>query len=909
MNSTVSATDATADADGHSTRQIDFLSLEAELDNTSWIIPIFKQALDDIHQSLRQAFYTDENIEDLIHRRSDQIDRILQLAWKRFSWNENLKSWRKSRISLLAVGGYGRGELHPHSDIDLMVLLERDSYDTHTQNIQSFLALLWDIGLEVGHSVRSAKECYVQAKANITVVTSLMESRTIIGSEELRQKMLERISPRKIWSSKKFFKAKWNEQLERHEKYDHTEYNLEPNVKRSPGGLRDIQMVMWVARRQYDVKKYGDLISFGFITPEECQLLEEGRRFMWRIRYGLHLNSGRNDDRLSFDHQRSLAQLFGYRDADTLLAVEQFMKDYYRTALELRDVNELLLQHFDEDILRAGERAKVRSLNERFQIRNDYIEVKDPNIFAKDPASLLEIFVLIGIHDIQGVRASTIRLLQKHALTIDDSFRNNPKVSAMFLALLRSPQRLFTPLRQMKRWGILGAYLPEFGKVIGQMQFDLFHIYTVDAHTLQVIRNMRRFRYRNNEQRFPIAAHIFPRLPKVELLYISGLYHDIAKGRGGDHSTLGVADAANFCKRHGLSTWDTNLVCWLVKNHLVMSVTAQRKDISDPDIIVEFALLVQDQVRLDYLYCLTVADITATNPTLWNSWRASLMRQLYVETKRALRRGLEKYADKAAYIEEHQTAALDRLTSHGIAKGESLRIWDNIGDEYFVRETVSDIVWHTEAISRHVSTGPLVIMRDYLMRFGDEGATQIFLHMHDADYLFSATVNALDYLGLDVVDARIYTSASRLVFNTFVVLDAEGHPVGNDKSRIKEIRSTLAEYLNQPDKYSKYVRRRTPQSLRQFNIPTEVTISTDPNNQLTVVEVVTTDRPGLLSLIGRALAESGVNIKNAKIATLGERVEDVFFVLDRDGHLISDPEVCQAIENSIRFQLDHHFNP
>ena len=580
------------------------------------------------------------------------------------------------------------------------------------------------------------------------------------------------------------------------------------------------------------------------------------------------------------------------------------MKDYYRTAMVVSTTSELLLQHFNEEMIQANHRAKIEPINERFQLRNNYIEVCNPEVFKDYPPALIEIFLHIGANtDIQGTRAGTTRLIRQHLYLIDDDFRHNPEVTAMFIELLRSSEGLSSQLRRMERYGILGNYLPEFGRVIGQMQFDLFHIYTVDAHTLQVVRNMRKFRYRNQEQAFPIAAHIYPRLPKIELLFIAGLYHDIAKGMGGDHSELGVGIARSFCERHDLGAWDTNLVCWLVEQHLVMSSTAQRKDITDPAVINEFAALVQSQVRLDYLYALTVADINATNPTLWNSWRASLMSQLYNETKKVLRHGVEVNVDKSDYIAETQKQAIYRLNEYGLNEAEVLKIWGDVDEEYFLRESVSDIVWHTTAIKDHdLDNGPLILIDDITSRRENEGATQIFVYTRRRDYIFAATVTAFDLLGIDVVDARIARSKN-LAFDTFIVLEENGKPVGPFKNRQDKIRALLIQHLQQ-DKASKpKAIDRTPRLLKTFAFKTEVRTSLDPVKNLTVLEVQTPDRPGLLSIVANIFVDMEIHVHSAKITTLGERVEDMFYVADANGLPLSDTVTVSA---RIKQELDSH---
>jgi [protein-PII] uridylyltransferase len=883
--------------------------LVARLEASKLAIPVFKQGLEACRENLEARFRAGEDVEALIEGRAQFVDMVLRLAWNRFDWNENLGKWFKTRISLVAVGGYGRGELHPHSDIDLLILLERNSYQRHASNIQSFLTLLWDIGLEVGHSVRSISECKTQARQDVTVMTAMLEGRTIVGSGELFDRVRQLTGPGKMWSHQAFYAAKLEEQEARHTKFEHIEYSLEPNVKTSPGGLRDIQTVMWITKRWMNLGEtrvdFDTLVEHEFLTPQERDILRAGERLLWKIRFGLHLINGRDEDRLLFDYQRQLAEMFGYEDGDQL-AVEQFMQDYYRMAMVISTTGELLLQLFNEEIIQGKSRAQIAPINDRFQFRNNYIEACNDQVFKDHPPALLEIFLLIGANpDCPGTTAATVRLIRQHLYLIDDDFRRNPKVTAMFIELLRTSEVLASQLRRMERYGVLGAYLPEFGRIIGQMQFDLFHIYTVDAHTLQVVRNMRRFRYRDQEQKFPVAAHIYPRLPKVELLFIAGLYHDIAKGMGGDHSELGIGIARDFCQRHNLKAWDTNLVCWLVENHLIMSSTAQRKDISDPEVINEFASIVKDQVRLDYLYALTVADINATNPTLWNGWRASLMRQLYNETKKLLRHGLEDKVDTDEYIAEIQEHAVARLQESGISKDQVTAIWGDVDEEYFLRESVPDIVRHTAAIHEHdASEGqPLVLIEDTVTRRENEGATQIFIYTENRDYVFASMVTAFDLAGLDIVDARIARNED-YSFDTFMVLEANGRPVGPLKNRQEQIRKLVIQHLSVDRASEPKEVNRTPRLLKPFAFKTDVRTSIDPIKNLTVLEVQTPDRPGLLSIVANIFVDLEVHVVSAKITTLGDRVEDLFYLSDKEGEPLSDTDqlaqrICQELDQHI----------
>lgn len=884
--------------------------LETQLATSSRIIPLFKEALTEARATLTDQFKDGTATETLIGEYTVFMDSVMQLAWHRFTWEENLRAWRKSRISLIAVGGYGRKELLPNSDIDLLILLERNSHASHRNNIQSFTTLLWDIGLEVGHSVRSIGECKSQAAGDVTVLTAMMESRTIIGDNELLEKMQARIAPKKVWGAKAFYLAKREEQKERHESSDHTELSLEPNIKSSPGGLRDIQTITWVAKRQYGTEDFTDLAKQGILTEAESTALTQSRQELWKIRFGLHILQDRDENRLLFEHQQQLAKLFGYEDGDQL-AVEQFMQHYYRVALRVNTINETMLQHFDEVIVQGSSRLQVKPVNDRFRLVNNMLEVTSDNVFKETPSALLEMFVIIGSDEtIEGFRASTIRLAQRHVYLIDDEFRADPTNTQLFMELLGCNNHLFTQLRRMGRWGILGRYLPEFGRVIGQMQFDLFHIYTVDAHTLQVVRNMRRFRYKNNTQKFPIAAHIHSRLPRIELLYIAGLYHDIAKGMGGDHSELGIGIAKEFCERHNLPTWDTNLVCWLVQNHLVMSTTAQRRDIQDPEVVHEFASMVGEKVRLDYLYALTVADMNATNPTLWNGWRASLMNQLYSETKKALRHGLEAPVDRHEYVEDVRQQAIEKLKEHDIDESSVETLWDQVDEEYFLLERVNDIVWHAQAILNNESAKhtdePVILVQDDMSRRTDTGYTQIFVHTKNRKDLFVAIVTAIDQLGLAIVDARIATSAADLTFNTFTVLESDGQPVGEKSSRIEKIKATIARYLDQSGDVSKNKPRRMPSVLKQFTHKTRVAATQEEDRGVTALEVISSDRPGLLAVIAGVLADFNINLVSAKITTLGDRIEDTFYVTDESGEMLTDDGELERVISAICIELDDH---
>jgi [protein-PII] uridylyltransferase len=804
------------------------------------------------------------------------------------------------------VGGYGRGELHPHSDIDLLILVQEALRDQYQETLGQFITLLWDIKLDIGHSVRTIEQCVQAAEDDITVATNLMESRLLRGDTSQHQALSAATGPRKMWDSRKFYRAKWDEQIARHRKFADTEYNLEPNIKSSPGGLRDIQTIGWIAKRHFETADLEELVARNFLTWEEFRVLNEGRDFLWLVRWVLHMIAGREEDRLLFEHQREIAGMFGFSDSEEGLAIEQFMQRYYRWAQALSGLNDLVVQLYDEAILRACDPESIQPINQRFFVRNNYIDACNEKLFKNSPNAIMEIFVLMAQNpNIIGPRASTIRLLREASQLIDDDFRADPRNQQAFIQLLRSPHKIATQLQRMNRYGILGKYLPAFGRIIGKMQHDLFHIYTVDAHTIQVIKNMRMFAHPEFADKFPLAASIVKRIPKLELLYIAGLFHDIAKGRGGDHSEKGAVDAAEFCRSHGFDSRDTYLVVWLVTNHLLMSSTSQRKDISDPDVIREFARLMVDPQQLDYLYAMTVADINATNPKLWNSWRASLLRQLYLETRRALRISLENYSDKQHWIEESKENAIRLLEDKGYDADEVITHWDDPDQDYFLRESPADICWHTEAIAEHSDKSqPLILVKDTNAR-QYESATRIFVHTDSYPQLFAIIAATFEQLQLSIQGAHIFKTAGGYSMDTYIVLDANGESIGNDAARTEQIKAVLGRAIIERCAPKSDWHKRVTRQLKHFDYSSDVKVSNAGGK--TIVELVCPDRSGLLALIARIFLDFDLQLQNAKISTLGERVEDVFFVLDKSGEALADPAQQQALRNALCSQLNQKF--
>ena len=853
--------------------------------------PRIRDAVAAAQSHVEARFRRGEPVTALVEARSRFVDGVLALAWRRFGLDDH------ARRALVAVGGYGRGELHPGSDVDLLILTRRAMPGGESERIKGFLAFLWDTGLAVGSSVRTVRECVNEARRDVTVATNLMEGRLVCGSADLLARMRERTGPGRIWSSRRFFEAKMAEQRERHHKFDDTGHNLEPNVKEGPGGLRDVQTIAWVARRHFGAETLDDLVDRGFLTAEELGALESGRRFLWRVRFALHVLTRRAEDRLLFDHQRQLAEMLGFEDDGDRLGVERLMKRYYREVTELSRLNEMLLEHFEEVILHVRRRDRIKPINRRFQAVNGYLEVTREDVFRRYPFALLEVFLLLQQHpELEGVRASTIRLIRANRHRIDDRFRADIRARSLFLEILRQPRGINHELRRMHRYGILGAYLPVFDQVAGQMQYDLFHVYTVDEHSLFVVRNLRMFADPARYHEFPHCADIFARLPKPELIYVAGLFHDIAKGRGGDHSELGSDLVREFCARHGFGEYDTELVAWLVRYHLLMSITAQRRDISDPAVVSEFASTVGDHVHLDYLYLLTIADIRGTNPGLWNDWKNALLHDLYRSTVRALMRGLGNPIERAELARETRDEAGRLLTGAGVDAEVAAGLWDNVDDDYFLRHSADEIRWHTSNIlGAGAADIPLVLVRD------GRGGIEIFVYAPARELLFAASASILGRLGLTVLDSRIITGNHGMTLDSYVVEDIAASTAG--ETRHAEIRTALQRGLRNPAAVPRRVRRLAKRQLAHFTIPVEVDFARDTSDQYTVMEVIAADRPGLLAHIGWALADARVSIRQAKIATFGERAEDVFHVTDEHDRPLSDERLAEVYRN-VRAALD-----
>ncbi len=851
--------------------------------------------LKDAREKIYQGFDQGVPVEELIRETSQLIDRVLEFCFLHFIGDRS-----RCNCCLVAVGGYGRAELLPGSDIDLMLLLEKSANKAQQQQISAFLTFLWDIGLEVGHSVRTIRDCLRQGKVDVTVMSNMIESRLIYGNTKLYEKYQTAIGPKKLWSSRKFFEAKLEEQQERHLRYNDTAYNLEPNIKEGPGGLRDIQIIGWVARRHFGDKSFKELVQHGFLTEAEYEILDAGQRHLWRVRFALHRLAGRREDRLLFDYQKKIAESFGFVSGEKNLAIEQFMQGYYRTIMELERLSEMLLQMFREEILLTASQRKIKPINERFNLRNNYLEVAHADVFKDYPPALVELFLLISLNQqCDGVTASTIRLVREHLYLVDDDFRSNDSVNHLFMQLMSAPSGQTHQMRRMNSYGFLAAYIPAFAKITGRMQYDLFHAYTVDQHTIFVIRNLRRFALEIHEHEFPFCNLVYSKLENPCLLYLAALFHDIAKGRDGDHSVLGAEDATRFCVQHKLNRKETRIVSQLVRDHLLMSVTAQRKDISDPDVVRDFAQRVGSMNMLNYLYLLTVADIRSTNPKLWNNWKDALLQQLYKATKAVIRRGIDQTPDIDEIIQENRDAAFEEMTDLPYSAEQINTVCDRVPGDYFLRHHPLEIKWHVNTILGHPEEKRLVSIRQST----HTNNTKVFVYGDEVEHAFSQVTGTLGSLGLSILNAEIFTTDDKKIMDTFIIQDHNNQAV-TDPATITEIEKRLLKALKSDSIYEGQSNTRKSRQLKAFDHPTTVQFEQDYLNGRTVMEISALDMPGLLSVIANVIAEKDIDITHAKISTLGEKINDIFYLTTPEGNAITDQSILDSLEKNLVASLE-----
>ena len=857
----------------------------------SYSLDSYKKHFADFQDWLGKSF-SQHPVNVLVKARARFIDDVLVQLWHQFSLHKS------KDLSLIAVGGYGRGELHPCSDIDLLILSEGRLSAAQQDAIGQFITLLWDLRLEVGHSVRTVKESVKLGKDDITIATNLLEMRLLTGNKPLFEQLQHEVSKDSFWTSQAFFQAKRHEQQQRHAQYHGTAYNLEPNLKANPGGLRDIQTIGWVAKRHFQTRTMRELVAYQYLTEDEYQELMECEAYLWQMRFALHMEAGRNENRILFDYQPAVAERLGF-GADGKASVERMMKRFFRTVQRVSELNEMLLQHFDGSILNHKEKVKTLILDDYFELQGHLIVARDNAVFARRDNLLRLFWHIANNSNITGVHSSTMRLIRQVRRRLMGDLQDYEACRQLFLAIIRHPRGMDKAITLMHRYGVLAAYLPQWRNIVGQMQFDLFHAYTVDEHTHRLLKNLYKYTLSEHESEFPLCSDIVRKMEKPELLYLAGIFHDIAKGRGGDHSELGAMDVREFAKLHKLSEFDSKLIAWLVEHHLLMSVTAQRRDIHDPAVVAEFAEKVRDETRLNYLYCLTLADIRATNDNLWNDWKGSLLRELYLGTQKAFRRGLEKPMDLRDLIRENQAEAMKLLQKQGFTEQEVLQLWGRIKADYFARYNPKQIVWHCEHILRHKDPDePLVLVDKTPFR----GSTQVFVYTPDQDNLFAHLVAALDSKKVNIFDAQIMTNKDGYAMDTFVVLEQNGEPV-TSPSRLQSLKRALETYISGKPDLARG-KPRLSRQMRPFNIAPKVVFIPGANKHRTMVEITALDMPGLLADIGSVFQQCEISIHAAKITTIGEKAEDFFMISTRQDQAL-DADQQSQLRRVLVEQLTH----
>jgi [protein-PII] uridylyltransferase len=841
----------------------------------------WKSRLTEQRAALRQRYLENHSASELLRRHRQLIDTQLIAVWRHLEMPAD--------IALVAVGGYGRGQLFPCSDIDLLVLLPAPANDDLQLKLEQFVGLLWDIGLEVGHSVRTVGECAALATQDITIQTSLLEARLLTGQRKLFRQFEKEFE--RTLDPPQFAKAKLLEQEQRHARYQDS--NLEPNLKEVAGGLRDLHNILWISKAAGIGTRWSDLVKRMVITRREATQLRKSEALLANLRIRLHYLAQRREERLVFDVQTALATQMGFRDTVHRRASEHLMQYFYRTAKDVSQLNTIVLQNLGTQIFPPRSRA-TQPINERFHIRNELLEACDEGLFRREPEALLEAFGLLQQHpQLKGMTAETLRALWRASNLINPGFRRAPVNRRMFMQILRSPDRVVRELKRMNEYGILGRYIAAFGRVVGQMQHDLYHIYTVDVHILNVVRNLRRFAVPELAHEFPLCSRLMSDFERPEVLYLAGLFHDIAKGRGGDHSALGKVDALRFCREHGLSREDGELVAWLVEHHLVMSATAQKKDLTDPDVIDGFAVIARDDRHLAALYLLTVADIRGTSPKVWNGWKAKLLEDLFWLTHRRLSgdaRTLE------SSLQLRQDAVRAKLRLYAINDQAADKFWSQLDVSYFLRHDVDEIAWHTRLLNYRVDS-PEPVIKARLSPAGE--GLHVMIYVRDQKDLFARICSFFERISYSIVEAKIYTTRHGYALDSFQILDPNNkRPQYRDL--IGYIEYELAQRLVAQAPLEPPMQGRVSRQLRNFPITPEVTIAPDERGLYKILSVIAGDRPGLLSRIARCLVDYKINLHTAKINTLGDRAEDVFLI---NGAILNDPKAVIKMESDLVRQL------
>ncbi|HUR89830.1 MAG TPA: [protein-PII] uridylyltransferase [Ramlibacter sp.] len=819
--------------------------------------------------SLQAQGASTRGINRLLQRLAREADTTLRLLWDAADFPDE--------FALLAVGGYGRGELFPHSDVDVLVLMPDGTSAHHNdaikQRVESFIGNCWDAGLEIGSSVRTVSECATLAQSDVTVQTSLLESRVLAGHRKLHKEFNACVQA--TIDPKAFFVAKTLEMRQRHTKFENTPYALEPNCKESPGGLRDLQVILWVAKAAGLGSSWEELGRNGIATEFEARQIKNNEALLSLIRARLHIISNRREDRLVFDLQTAVAESFGYRnefgESGRLVtrASEMLMKRYYWAAKAVTQLNQILLLNIEERINPGA--YEPHPINERFLNKGGMIEVASDDLYVREPHAILETFLVYQTTPgVKGLSARTLRALYNARNVMDAKFRSDPVNHATFREMLMQPKGITHALRLMNQTSVLGRYLWVFRRIVGQMQHDLFHVYTVDQHILMVLRNVRRFFIPEHAHEYPFCSQLAAGWDKPYILYAAALFHDIAKGRGGDHSHLGAKEVRLFCRQHSFAPEDAKLVEFLVMEHLTMSRVAQKEDLGNPEVIKAFAERVKNERYLTALYLLTVADIRGTSPKVWNAWKGKLLEDLYRYTLRMLG---GRAPDRDAEVELRKREALVQLALYTLPFEGHKKMWDTLGVDYFMRHDVSDIVWHTRHLARHVGKAQAIV-RARLSPVGE--GLEILVYTPDQADLFARICGYFDQAGFSILDAKVHTANNGHALDTFQVVSSM-LPEHN-RELVSMVESELAHVIEKAGPLPPPSRGRVSRRVKSFPIATRVHLAPDEKAQKWLLSISASDRAGLLYSIARVLARHQINLQLAKVSTLGERVEDTFLI-------------------------------
>ncbi|MFT4992449.1 MAG: [protein-PII] uridylyltransferase, partial [Polaromonas sp.] len=842
--------------------------------------------------SLAGSGASSRGIRSLLQKLARHTDATLQALWRRAALPAD--------FSLVAVGGYGRGELFPHSDIDVLLLLPNSTaLETETPidgeslktRIENFIGSCWDSGLEIGSSVRTLTECLEESAKDVTVQTSLLEARWLAGSKDnfssLRAQLDAALDPQA------FFVAKTLELRQRHNKFEDTPYALEPNCKESPGGLRDLQVVLWVARAAGLGKSWDDLARNGLATAFEVRQIKSNEALLSLIRARLHVLAGRREDRLVFDLQTAVAESFGYLsqapDGSRLprRASESLMRRYYWAAKAVTQLNQILLLNIEERL--NPNPQPLQPLNARFFEKAGRIEVASDDLYVREPHAILETFLIFQTTSgVNGLSARTLRALYNARGVMNAQFRSDPVNRDTFRQILQQNEGITHAMRLMNQTSVLGRYLWVFRKIVGQMQHDLFHVYTVDQHILMVLRNVRRFFMAEHSHEYPMCSQLAAGWDRPWILYTAALFHDIAKGRGGDHSELGCKDVRTFCRHHGIASEDTQLIEFLVREHLSMSRIAQKEDLSNPEVIAAFAKRVGNERYLTALYLLTVADIRGTSPKVWNAWKGKLLEDLYRYTLRVLGGGAP---DPRAEVESRKREALTLLALHAQPFESHKALWATLDVSYFIRHEAADIAWHARQLSRHVSAGKSVV-RGRRSSAGE--GLQVLVYTPDAPDLFARICGYFEEAGLSILDAKIHTAHNGYALDTFQVTS----PILDEHYRemVAMVEAELVRAIEDVSPLLPAGKGRVSRRVKSFPIAPRVDLRPDEKGQRWLLTVSASDRVGLLYSIARVLSHHRINLQLAKVTTLGERVEDTFLI---DGPELQQNRAQIAIETEL----------